>query len=185
MDNHFNVLFLHFLFAMRIIFLTIASIAITVSAYAQHTNKTLTSFDEVLPVRGFNISVLAPENVDEFVRFIENELAPARFNMLVLLVDWSYAYESYPELAGKLTKADVKKIVAACRKHGIEISPQINLFEHQSWDKNTGKFLTIFPQFDETPRLKTEEAFKGFDWDGKLFATNIISPTRTKQAKVR
>ncbi|MCL2117759.1 MAG: family 20 glycosylhydrolase [Planctomycetaceae bacterium] len=149
---------------MRTLFFMVVSIALTVSALSQNTNETPKALDEVLPVRGLSIGVPSPENVDGFVRFIDEELAPARFNLLVLLVDWNYAYETHPELAGKLTRADVKKIVAVCRKHGIEIVPQINLLGHQSWAKNTGKFLTVFPQFDETPHLKTEEAFTGFEW---------------------
>ena len=154
---------------MKNFILIIASIALTVSVFAQSTNETSKTIDEILPVRGFSISVPVSENTDAFVRFIDEELAPARFNMLVLLVDWNYAYETHPELAGKLTKADVKKIVAVCRKHGIEIVPQINLFGHQSWDKHLGKLLTVYPEFDETPHLKVEEAFTGFNWSDPDF----------------
>ena len=112
---------------MKTLLLTFSFLALTFSVLAQNAKETSKSFDEVLPFRGFSILVPASEYVDEFVRFIDTELGPARFNMLVLLVGWNYEYETHPELAGKLTKADVKKIVAVCRKHGIEIAPQINL----------------------------------------------------------
>jgi len=170
---------------MKTLILTVTFVAFTFSVYSQNANEASTTFDEILPFRGFSISVPAPENVDEFVRFIDTELGPARFNMLVLLVDWNYAYESHPELAGKLTKADVKKIVAVCRKHGIEISPQINLLGHQSWAKNLGKLLTVYPQFDETPRLNLEDAFKGFEWyDPDFFYCKSYCPLHPDVHKV-
>ncbi|MDR1583601.1 MAG: glycoside hydrolase, partial [Prevotellaceae bacterium] len=140
--------------------------ALTFSAFAQ------TALDESLPVRGLSIGVPESADVDDFVRFIDQELAPAHFNMLVLLVDWNYAYETHPELAGKLTKADVKKIVAVCRKHNITVAPQINLFGHQSWAKATGKLLTVYPQFDETPHINLAESKvlgNGGDWNDPDF----------------
>jgi len=153
---------------MRKVLIFIACIAFNINAFAQ-TNSAL---DDALPTRGLSISAPSSATVDEFVRFIDEELAPAHFNLLVLLVDYKYAYESHPELAGDLTKVDVKKIVAVCQKHGIEIAPQINLLGHQSWAKTTGKFLTVYPQFDETPHVKLEESKvlgNGGDWNDPDF----------------
>lgn len=115
--------------------------------------------DQVIPVRGLAIAAPMRDNVDQFCKFIEEELAPAHFNILVLRVDWNYAYESYPQLAdpNPLTKADVKKIVAVCRKHGIQIAPQINLLGHQSWGNTTYALLREFPEFDETPGISTDD----------------------------
>jgi hypothetical protein len=123
--------------------------------------------DTILPVRGLSISAPSPEGVDKFIRFVEEELAPAHFNMLILLVQWNYTYETHPELRTEnpLTKADVKKIVAVCKKHGIEIAPQLNLLGHQSWAQNTGKLLSVYPEFDEAPGVSINEYFKpGYDW---------------------
>jgi len=153
---------------MRTILLLISFITLNINVFA-HLNRAI---DEALPMRGFSIRVPSPATVDEFIRFIEEELAPAQFNMLVLMVDYHYAYESHPELAGDLTKADVKKIVAVCREHGIEIAPQINLFGHQSWDKTLGKLLTVYPEFDETPHVKLEDSKvlgNGGNWDDPDF----------------
>ncbi|MDR2805800.1 MAG: family 20 glycosylhydrolase [Dysgonamonadaceae bacterium] len=111
-----------------------------------------------LPVRGLSIAAPSATETDRFVTFIEKELAPAHINLLILRVDWNYAYESHPELrdAHPLTKADVKKIVAICKKYDIRLAPQINLLGHQSWAKNTGNLLRVYPEFDETPHIKTE-----------------------------
>jgi len=114
--------------------------------------------DAVMPVRGLAISAPSSQQVDLFCKFIDEELAPAHFNMLILRVDWNYAYECYPNLRdpNPLSKADVKKIVAVCKKHNIKIAPQINLLGHQSWAGTTYALLREFPQFDETPHIKTE-----------------------------
>ena len=114
--------------------------------------------DSLLPVRGLSIAAPSVEGVDSFVKFIKEELAPAHFNLLVLRVDWNYAYESHPELRNDhpLSKSDVKKIVNACKKYGIRIAPQINLLGHQSWEKTTGNLLRVYPEFDETPQIDTK-----------------------------
>jgi len=111
-----------------------------------------------LPVRGLAIAAPSVNGVDSFLKFIEEELAPAHFNLLILRVDYNYAYESHPELRddNPLTKSDVKRIVEVCKKYGIRIAPQINLLGHQSWATVTNKLLTVYPQFDETPQIDTK-----------------------------
>ena len=122
-------------------------------------DKSTEKIDKALPVRGLAIAVPSVQGVDAFLQFIENELAPAHFNLLVLRVDWKYAYESHPELRAPnpLSKADVKKIVEVCKKHRIKIAPQLNLLGHQSWAKTTDNLLRVYPEFDETPNIKTED----------------------------
>ncbi len=66
-----------------------------------------------------------PKNLDSFVVFINNELAPQQVNTLILRVDFNYQYESHPELRDSiaLSKDDVKKIVAACKLNKIKSNP--------------------------------------------------------------
>jgi hypothetical protein len=108
------------------------------------------------PVRGLCIAAPSPDLVDEFVHFIDNELAPAGTNLLILRVDWAYKYKSRPELAGNnpLSEADVKKLVSVCSENNIRLIPQINLFGHQSWHSTLGKLLEVYPEFDETPGIE-------------------------------
>jgi len=122
--------------------------------------------DDVLPVRGLSIGTPAPQNVDAFVKFIDEELAPAHFNLLILLVDYNYAYESHPELQSKnpLQKNDVKKIVEVCKKYNIKIAPQFNMFGHQSWDKSLGNLLRVYPELDETPQFDIKQFGTSWDW---------------------
>src|SRR5581483_1190048 len=74
-------------------------------------------------------------------------------NVLVLEFDYNYKFSKRPEVAEpeSLSHEDVKQLVAACRKAGVRLIPQINLLGHQSWAKMTGALLRAHPEFDETP----------------------------------
>lgn len=63
-----------------------------------------------------------------------------------------------------MTESDVKRLVGVCRKHGIELIPQINLFGHQSWAYETENLLKVYPDFDETPHVEMDEAREGEKW---------------------
>jgi hypothetical protein len=114
--------------------------------------------DSIIPTRGLAIAAPSVQGLPLFLKFIEEELAPAHFNLLILRVDWNYSYASHPELKDPdpLTLADVRKISAVCKKYGIRIAPQINLLGHQSWAKTTYALLREYPEFDETPHVNTE-----------------------------
>ena len=117
--------------------------------------------DSLFPVRGFCIGAPKPQAVDSFTRFITEELATRKVNTLILRVDYRYQFASHPELIDSfaLSKAEVKKMVNACKKNNIRIIPQINLLGHQSWANHTGKLLAVYPQFDETPQIKMPEKY--------------------------
>ena len=122
----------------------------------------------ILPVRGFCIAAPKPNGLDEFVKFINEELAPRSVNTLILRVDYNYQYESRPELrdSGALSKKDVKKMVAACKKNNIQVIPQVNLLGHQSWAGRLEKLLLVYPEFDETPQVKMPEKYVWPNADG-------------------
>src|SRR5687768_9472410 len=88
-----------------------------------------------LPIRGFCIAAPKPGDVDPFVKFINEELAPRGVNTLILRIDFNYQFESHPELRDStaLSKAEIEKLVAASKRNNIRIIPQINLLGHQSW----------------------------------------------------
>jgi hypothetical protein len=124
--------------------------------------------DSVMPVRGFCIAAPWPDGVDEFVKFINEELASRKVNTLILRVDYNYMYESHPELRDSvaLSREDVKKIVSACRQNRIRIIPQVNLLGHQSWAGRLGSLLRVYPEFDETPDVKMPENYVWPNPDG-------------------
>jgi type 1 glutamine amidotransferase len=119
------------------------------------------SLDDLLPVRGLCIAAPNPRQVDAFVKFIQEELAPRSVNTLILRVDFNYQFTSRPELANAsgLSRADVRKLVAVCRTNRIRLIPQINLLGHQSWQRSVGKLLQVYPEFDETPWVKNPEQY--------------------------
>src|SRR5204862_3433479 len=117
--------------------------------------------DRMLPVRAFCIASPAGNRVDEFIKFIGEELAPRSVNVLILRVDYSFQFLSHPEMADKggLSKEQAQKIAAVCRQHQIRIIPLVNLLGHQSWQSNCGKLLRVHPEFDETPDVKFPEKY--------------------------
>ncbi|SFE51606.1 Glycosyl hydrolase family 20, catalytic domain [Chitinophaga sp. CF118] len=118
--------------------------------------------DSILPVRGFCIGAPHTAALDEFIKFIREELAPRQVNTLILRVDYNYQYESHPELQdkGALSKQDIKKVVQVCKQYHINLIPQVNLLGHQSWAFETNKLLSVYPQFDETPWVKMQDTGK-------------------------
>ena len=139
--------------------LFILAVLFNINAFAQQTT------DSLYQVRGFSIGAPRPNGVDDFVKFINEELASRKVNTLILLIDYNYQFKSHPELRDSiaLSKSDVKKIVSACKKNNIEIIPQIDLLGHQSWASKLNKLLTVYPQFDETPWIQMPAA-KDYKW---------------------
>ncbi len=126
------------------------------------------SLDTIFPVRGLCIAAPDKARLDSFVTFINQELASAGVNTLILRVDYNYSYESHPELRNKstLSKEDVKKLVSVCRINKIKLIPQINLFGHQSWAEKLENLLKVYPEFDETPHVKLPEKYVWPNADG-------------------
>jgi hypothetical protein len=123
---------------------------------------------DILPVRGFCIAAPLSKDVEAFIKFIDEELAPRSVNVLVLRVDYNYQYESHPELrdSDALSKKEVKKLVEVCKRNNIRIIPQVNLLGHQSWAGKTTNLLKVYPQFDETPLVKMPEKYVWPNSDG-------------------
>jgi hypothetical protein len=114
------------------------------------------TLDLIMPVRGLCIAVPGAGRINEFVKFINEELAPRHLNTLILRIDYNYQFETHPELrdSNALSRTDVQKIVTACRNNHIRLIPQINLLGHQSWALKANKLLQMYPEFDETPLVK-------------------------------
>ncbi|GAO41348.1 family 20 glycosylhydrolase [Flavihumibacter petaseus] len=117
--------------------------------------------DSLYPIRAFAIEAPRPANLEAFLQFMKQELAPRKINRLILRVEYNFSFRSHPELidTGALTLADVTRIAQTAAASGMEIIPQINLLGHQSWASRTGKLLAVYPQFDETPWVKIPEKY--------------------------
>ena len=121
-----------------------------------------------MDVRGFSIAAPSPDRLDQFLTFMEEELAGNGINTLILRVDYNYEYESYPNLRDEraLTKDQVKQMVKTAAENNIRLIPQINLLGHQSWASRPGNLLEEYPQFDETPSVEFPEEYKWPNDDG-------------------
>jgi len=152
---------------MKLIF-SILLFTISGIAFSQVSENSKENQANILPVRGFCIAAPQPKEIDEFIKFIDEELAPRSVNTLILRVDYNYQYESHPELRDSvaLSKKEVKKLVAVCKKNNIRIIPQVNLLGHQSWAGKIGNLLRVYPQFDETPLVKMPEKYVWPNADG-------------------
>jgi hypothetical protein len=126
------------------------------------------SADEPFPIRGFCIGSPRSADLKEFIRFIEEELAPRKVNTLILRIDFNYQYKSHRELrdSSALSESEVKKLVAVCKKNNIRIIPQINLLGHQSWAGKVTNLLKVYPKFDETPYLTMPKKYEWPNSDG-------------------
>ncbi|MFT5885773.1 MAG: N-acetyl-beta-hexosaminidase [Arcticibacterium sp.] len=122
----------------------------------------------LMPMRGLAIAAPDKENVDAFVKFMDEELGSRKINTLILRVDYNYSYKSHPELVDEnaLSREDVAKMVVVAKKHGISLIPQINLLGHQSWHSTSEKLLEVYPEFDETPGIKLPEEYVWPNDDG-------------------
>jgi hypothetical protein len=79
-------------------------------SFSQTPADSIARSKNVLPIRGFCISAPRPKGLDEFIKFIGEELASRSLNTLILRVDYNYQYKSHPELSdsGALSKHDAK-----------------------------------------------------------------------------
>jgi Glycosyl hydrolase family 20, catalytic domain len=123
-------------------------------------------------IRGFCIGAPSYLDVDAFIKFINEELATRNVNTLILRIDYNFQYTSHPELVttnkrlndnnaiAALSVAEIKQIVAACKKNDIMLVPQVNLFGHQSSGTTLSPLLKQYPQFDETPWIKMPTEYK-------------------------
>ena len=105
--------------------------------------------------RGLCLFAPLPEEVDTFCRYVETELVADNIDTLLLIIRYNYAFESHPECRGEhpLSRADVEKMVATCRRHGIELIPDMNLLGHQTVQDThrPDGLLKGHPEFSETP----------------------------------
>lgn len=110
---------------------------------------------ERAPWRGVHLMVPAPEALPLVKRAITEQLAPLGVNVIVLEVNYRFAFQSHPELRMEpaLTRSDARALAAHCRPLGIRLIPLFNCLGHQSWAKSTFTLLTQYPEFDETPQI--------------------------------
>ena len=96
-------------------------------------------------------------------------LKAAGLNVLILEVDYNFAFESHPELRmgdKPITGEGARKFAKTCQDLGIRLIPQFNCLGHQSWAKSTFTLLTRYPELDLTPgAFANNEGLYCREWD--------------------
>ena len=83
------------------------------------------------------------------------KLAERGLNVLILEVTCHFNFEAYPKLRmgmSPITKDGAAKFAALCKKHGIRLIPEFQCLGHQSWKESTFSLLSVYPEFDLTPK---------------------------------
>jgi hypothetical protein len=81
------------------------------------------------------------------------ELAEKGVNLLFLEVDYSYDFESHPELRSDkyITFPGARKFAQLCKKFNIRLVPEFQSLGHQSWSAWNGSLLARYPELDIAP----------------------------------
>ena len=139
------------------ILLCIAVAATAVAAKAKPTWRAVHlldyNTDAALDALGANLETLAKQGI----------------NVIILEVDYNFAFKSHPELRrGKepITRDGARRFAALCKKLNIRLIPEFQSVGHQSWKQETFPLLTVYPQFDLTPRaFPNNEGIYCREWD--------------------
>ena len=96
-------------------------------------------------------------------------LARQGINVIILEVDYNFAFTSHPELRrglNPITREGARRFAAACRKQNIRLIPEFQSLGHQSWKAETFPLLTVYPKFDLTPgAFPNNEGIYCREWD--------------------
>jgi len=96
-------------------------------------------------------------------------LARQGINVIILEVDYNFAFKSHPELRrgpNPITRHGARRFAAACRKQNIRLIPEFQSLGHQSWKAETFPLLTTYPKFDLTPgEFPNNDGIYCREWD--------------------
>ena len=106
--------------------------------------------------------------LDALGQNLEN-LAKQGVNVIILEVDYNFAFKSHPELrrgTNPITRDGARRFAALCRKFNIRLIPEFQSLGHQSWKAETFPLLTVYPAFDLTPgAFPNNEGIYCREWD--------------------
>ena len=80
-------------------------------------------------------------------------LAGAGANVIVVEVNYSFEFQSHPELRNRrfVTRATARELAEAAHRCGIRLIPEFNCLGHQSFGRRISPLLQLHPEFNETP----------------------------------
>jgi len=97
------------------------------------------------------------------------QLAGLGINVIILEVDYNFAFKSHPELRrgpNPITREGARRFATLCKKFKIRLIPEFQSLGHQSWKAETFPLLTVYPDFDLTPgAFPNNEGIYCREWD--------------------
>jgi hypothetical protein len=86
-------------------------------------------------------------------------LAARGVNALIIEVNYSFEFQSHPELRDRhfVTRATAHELAETAHRCGIRLIPEFNCLGHQSFGGRVGPLLRLHPEFNETPSAKLSD----------------------------
>ena len=102
--------------------------------------------------RGVHVITRTSNDVLQLVGVVP-QLATNGVNVLIVEVDYNFAFTSHPELRERtvISLGEAQRLTDICHQNGVRLIPQFNCLGHQSWSTQTFSLLRVHPDFDETP----------------------------------
>lgn len=104
--------------------------------------------------RGVHLAVQSDQQADALIEQLPR-LKAVGVNVIVAEVNYSFDFQSHPELRGSrfVTRAGAQRLAHAAHENGIRLIPEIDCLGHQSWRSNSLPLLAKYPQFEEAPGI--------------------------------
>ena len=104
--------------------------------------------------RGVHLWVDRESRAQELIRTLP-ALAAAGVNTVVLEVNYSFEFQSHPELRQQhfIHQKTAHALAAAARRSGIRLIPEFNCLAHQSFGGRLEPLLKVHPEFSESASL--------------------------------
>jgi hypothetical protein len=145
------------------------SIAVAVVIYICASSAVVAKPHESKPWRALQLLDYKTDSDLEFLGSNLETLAKRGINVIVLEVNYNFAFKSHPELrhgTNPITRAGARRFSELCKKFKIRLIPEFQSLGHQSWKAETFPLLTIYPQFDLTPgAFPNNEGIYCREWD--------------------
>jgi len=116
--------------------------------------------------RGVHLWVDRDSQARELIQTLP-ALAAAGANTVVIEINYSFEFQTHPELRQKtfVTQQTAHTLAAAARRNGIRLIPEFNCLGHQSFGNRIEPLLKAHPEFSETPlSVMTNDDFYCLSW---------------------
>jgi hypothetical protein len=107
--------------------------------------------------RGIHLGLGDRADLPVLHRMIKDVLVPNGVNALILEVNYSYEFQSHPELrqGGAMTRDDATALARLCSEQGVRLIPQFQCFGHQG--DRPGILLKNYPELMAPPNPNYED----------------------------